>query len=139
MSAHETTLKFQYHLWVNTSSSVFSQITYHNCWLLKWFVMPLSLKCTCGIASTHCMQTEKCCMILLSVSPTKFCQVYELSVGPWTRVKQNSNTFHTCKSIYLEHLVPLPILDINILSILHYKSSWLMHVDFWPHEQLIYL
>ena len=89
MSAHETTLKFQYNFWVNTSFSVFCQITYQNCWLLKWFVMPLSFKCTCWIASTYCIQTEKCCVILLSVSPTKFSQVDELSVVPWTKVKQN--------------------------------------------------
>ena len=49
---------------------------------------------------------------------------------------------------YLEHLVPLPILDILHLSLLVAtsglyfiirESSWLMHVDFWPREEHIYL
>ena len=41
---------------------------------------------------------------------------------------------------YLEHLVPLLKLDINILSIFHYLGSpRLLHVDFGPHEELIYV
>ena len=42
--------------------------------------------------------------------------------------------------LYLEHLVPLLKLDINILSILHYLGSPLGCARFiWPHEELINL
>ena len=77
------------------------------------------------LTSSHCLQTKLFKMIFFNYLHTT--QPFETTVPPWAGNRENKVDLKVSYSksllLYLEHLVPLLKLDINILSILHYFGS----------------